>query len=250
MNYETAESEFKKYAKDYDKTNPKINLKIKHSFTVVEKSEFIAKELGLNSENIELAKIIALLHDIGRLKQIKLYNSFKDHNTMDHGNYAIKILFEDNLIRNFVYDNKHDKIISKAIKNHNKYKIEERLTDEKLLHCKIIRDADKLDNYEIISTTEKTFSPTDKITNEVFNDFINHKNIDITTLKTELDKFIYYITWIFNINFDCSLKYIQEKNYINLMFDRFKFEDKETKNKIEQLRKVANNYLENKINSR
>ena len=46
----------------------------------------------------------------------------------------------------------YDNIIKKAIYNHNKYKIEENLNDVELLHRKIIRDADKLDNFRVKET--------------------------------------------------------------------------------------------------
>ena len=42
-------------------------------------------------------------------------------------------------------DIEYDEIIKKAIHNHNKLLIEEGLTKEEELFCKIIRDADKLD---------------------------------------------------------------------------------------------------------
>ena len=58
-------------------------------------------------------------------------------------------MFQNNLIRKFIDDDKYDEIISKAIYNHNKYKIQEGLNEIELLQCKIIRDADKLDNFRV-----------------------------------------------------------------------------------------------------
>ena len=61
-----AQENFKEYLKDYNLEDGSIQLKIRHTYEVVNKSEYIAKGLGLDKENIELAKLIALLHDIGR----------------------------------------------------------------------------------------------------------------------------------------------------------------------------------------
>ena len=48
-----------------------------------------------------------LLHDIGRFKQIKLYDNFIDNmENNDHADYGVKILFEENLIRKFIEDDK------------------------------------------------------------------------------------------------------------------------------------------------
>ena len=40
-------------------------------------------------------------------------------------------------------------IIKKAIENHSRLEIEENLDERTLLHSKIIRDADKIDNYRV-----------------------------------------------------------------------------------------------------
>ena len=139
---------FKEYLKDYDIENGSIKLKLRHTYEVVRKSEYIASRLGLNKENTELAKLIALLHDIGRFEQIKETQEFND-TKLEHAEFGTKVLFQNNLIRKFIDDDKYDEIISKAIYNHNKYKIQEGLNEIELLQCKIIRDADKLDNFRV-----------------------------------------------------------------------------------------------------
>ena len=114
------------------------------------KSEYIATNLGLTEEEIQVAKLIALLHDIGRFEQVKLTEGFIDNNHFDHADYGAEILFKGNMIRKFIDENKYDEIIKKAIYNHNKLKIEKDLDEKQKLHCQIIRDADKLDNFRAI----------------------------------------------------------------------------------------------------
>ena len=58
--------------------------------------------LNLSEEDILLAELIGLLHDIGRFEQIKNYHTFLDKESIDHAEYGNKILFEDDLIRNFI----------------------------------------------------------------------------------------------------------------------------------------------------
>jgi len=59
------------------------------------------------------------------------------------------MLFEDGLIRNFIVDDKYDDIIRVAVFNHNKLEIEAGLNEKSMLFAKIIRDADKLDNFRV-----------------------------------------------------------------------------------------------------
>ncbi len=253
MNFESAQIAFNKYVINFNVKDGPTALKIRHTYEVVKKSEYIAIGLGLDKDDIELAKIIALLHDIGRFEQIKEYNNFND-DKMDHAQYGVKILFEDNLIRNFIETDKYNDIIYKAIFNHNKFQIEENLNEIELLHCKIIRDADKLDNFRV--KKEERFedmfpnvynSKTAKyenITPKIYEDFMNHKCIKLEDRKTMIDYWICIIAFIFDLNFDVSLKYIKENNYIDILIDRLEYKNNNTKQKMEDIRKCAKDYLD------
>ena len=114
---------FNEFVKKYDTNNEMIDTKYNHTFRVCENSLNICKSMNLNKEDTNLAYIIALLHDLGRFEQAKKYKTFNDSKSIDHANYACKILFDDNLIRKFIKTNEYDLIIKKSIYNHNKYEI-------------------------------------------------------------------------------------------------------------------------------
>lgn len=105
--------------------------------------------MNIDDENTDLAMVIALLHDIGRFTQAKEMKTFREDITnYDHATLGVKLLFEQNEIRNFIEDSKYDSIIKIAIENHSKYILKtEGLTDIEVLHSKIISDADKIDSY-------------------------------------------------------------------------------------------------------
>ena len=56
----------------------------------------IASSIGLNEEKINLAKLIGLLHDIARFEQYTRYQTFRDIESIDHGNLGAEILQQDN----------------------------------------------------------------------------------------------------------------------------------------------------------
>ena len=131
---------YKKYISNYNPEEPRIALKIAHIYRTAEEAKSIAENLKLNEEDTLLAELIGLLHDIGRFEQVKKYNTLVDSISVNHGEYGVKVLFEDGLIRSFIEDNQYDEIIKKAILNHNKNNIDSNITDEReLLHCKIMR---------------------------------------------------------------------------------------------------------------
>ena len=82
---------FDEYVFNYDMNDPEINYKYYHSYRVMKVMELISSRLNLNHKDLHLAKVIGLLHDIGRFEQDKLYSSFKD-SKFDHGDHGVKIL--------------------------------------------------------------------------------------------------------------------------------------------------------------
>ena len=256
INFKHAMKAFKKYLEQFDSQYGKIDLKIRHTYGVVKASEYIANKLNLNNEDIELAKLIALLHDIGRFEQIKQSDSFIDNKDMDHAILENDILFKNNLIRDFIEDTQYDNIISKAILNHNRLYIEEGLTERELLHAKIIRDADKTDNFRvkaeedfenIMDNSSKDILENDTISENIFNDFMNSKIIVREDRKTYMDFWVSYIAFIFDYNYKFGLEYIKEMDYINIIVDRLAYKNINTKQKIELIRKHALEYIDRTV---
>ena len=257
MDFELAEKSFQEYLKNYDINDGSIALKIKHTYEVAKKSEYIANGLRLDKENIELAKIIALLHDIGRFEQIKEFGEFNDKK-IEHAEFGVKVLFDNGLIRKFIEENKYDNIIYKAIYNHNKYKIEENLNENELLQCKIIRDADKLDNFRVKEKdklenifpkiyNEKTIN-YETISEKVYEEFMQHKCIKLEDRKTIIDYWVCVIAFIFDLNFNISLQYVKENNYIDILVNRIEYKNDTTKQKMEDIRKCAKEYIDDRCN--
>lgn len=259
IDLEIAKEEFLKYTNLYGKENERIVLKINHTYGVMNASEYIAKKLELDEENVALAKLIGLLHDIGRFEQAKVYNNFEDYNTIDHAQLAVDILFKGKLIRKFINEEKYDNIIYNAILNHNKYKIEDGLSKIEELHAKIIRDADKLDNFRVKQVQNlKLLCKVEKedeightiITEKLYNDFLNHKTIISSERVTPMDLWISYIAFIFDINFIPSFEYIKEKNYVINLVNRIEYINADTIFKMKKIEECAIKYIEEKIKNK
>lgn len=246
-----AKDEFLNYTKNYDLSNENIKRKQDHSLRVMQISENIAKSLNLTEEEVILAMLIGLLHDIARFEQYTQYQTFNDSISFDHGDYALKILEKD--IRKYIDTNEFDEIIKKSIKNHNKLYIEEGLSDKEKLFAKIIRDADKLDIYfessELFWMGQEKEVEESTISNEVFQAIKNNSLVIRTKEKdfTKLDLVITNIAFVFDINFDLSFEILHKKDYINKIMDRYNIKNKNTKEMFEEIRKVANNYIEKQI---
>ena len=256
MDFIKAKEEFKEYLKAYDTENSSVKLKIVHTYHVVEFSEYIAKAQGINEENVEIAKLIALLHDIGRFEQLKELNDFSDIKGIDHADLGVEILFNNGLIRKFIEEDKYDKIIKVAIANHNKYKIEDGLTELEVLHSKIIRDADKLDIfYEVIEVfyNEKEIEEINQsiIDDNIISKIYEKKTINRNELKqkSSLIKILIVLAFIFDINYHASYEIIRNEKYIDKIFQKFNFKNEDTKKKMKKVQEFLNQYIDDKYNS-
>lgn len=240
MEIKDVQKVFDSYVKKFDMTDYDIAYKYRHSYRVKEISKSIAQSINLTEENILLAEIIGLLHDIGRFKQKQLHNSFSDFN-IDHGDLGAKVLFEENVLGKMKIESKYYDIISFAITNHNKLEILKTSDKEKLLHTKIVRDADKLDIYRAYTKyKDRVLKETkEKITKEVSEDFFNNHLIDNKKVKNENDKIIQFLSFIYNINFKETINIIKDENIIDKLFDLL--EQKELfKSYFEHIKKYVN----------
>ena len=120
--YEYAKMKFLKFiSNNYDLNDEKIKHKLKHTFHVVTNAKYLCDEMNIDSNNKEIALLIALLHDMGRFDQAKVLKNFREDINNYHATLGVKLLFENNLIREFVKEDQYDDIIKIAIFNHSKY---------------------------------------------------------------------------------------------------------------------------------
>lgn len=249
---------FKKFLELYKESQNEdgFELKVIHTYHVAENSKELAKKLKLNDEDIKLAELIGLLHDIGRFEELKVLNKF-DGTKFEHAEYGVKMLFEDGIIKDFIEDEEYYTIIRKAIYNHNKLKIEDNLDERTLLHSKIIRDSDKLDNFRIKKEYDpdklfiKIVNSKEEFENSVISDDVmksirNLKCIKLNDRKEPLDYYICILGFILDLYFKESLDIVKEKDYINGLINRFDYKLPETKIKMEEIRQILTNYINSK----
>ena len=241
--------EFLKYTNEYLKYQGRIELKMKHSFRVMRLCEELALNLGLSEEEIEIAKLIGLLHDIGRFEQWKSYETFIDKDSFDHADFGVKVLKEDNYLRKFNKNSKYDEIILKSIKYHNKYLLPKNLTKKEKMFCEIIRDADKLDILYLFTIKELTVDVDDAFSKEVYESLLRNENIDKKKLINKTDRLSIFLGYIFDVNYLFSIKYLHDRNYLDTIIDIFikKTDNKTLKKQLGEVRKVINNYIKERI---
>lgn len=258
INIENAKQELIRHINQIELDNPRVQTKADHIIRVSQISKKIATELKLKEEQIELAELIGLLHDIGRFEQYKIF----DKNTkskildttkkFDHGEAGVEVLKKDNYIRKYINEDKYDNIIFKAIYEHNKYALSKDLSEEEKLFCKIIKDADKIDLiyeavYKYWQEPERIQEVEEgKLSEKMLEDFYCQKLSNNVNRISETDQILRFASFVFDINFKCSFEILKENDNISKMIDRFDYQVLETKKEMEKVKNMANEYIKRK----
>jgi putative nucleotidyltransferase with HDIG domain len=200
-----------------------ILLKQKHSIRVAGLSGAIARKLELSYEDIVLAKIIGLLHDIARFEQYTRYQTFNDKVSFDHGEFGVKIISKVPPLE--AINSNLRAIIHCAVLHHNKIEIPLDLPTRERLHARLVRDADKLD---IIYLTCKKiqngskFPPAfpvrnGKLSSEIIQAIARKQQMDYDMIQSLNDFHLLKIGWVYDLNFKPSLAIIKKRRNINII---------------------------------
>lgn len=212
---EKAMEKFKEYTSNYDMSVMEINLKYNHSFAVSELMGELAYRLDLDKEKIEVARVIGLLHDIGRFEQFTKYKVISDEFS-DHADESIIYLFDEGHIRDFISEDKYDEVIKTAVKYHNKFEIPSDLDGDALLFAKMIRDMDVVDIYKQLAVHYNYTFEADSVSEEILKCFKDEKLVPIGMVKSKTDRLISFLSYLFNINFDESFDILVSSDNFDL----------------------------------
>ncbi len=252
IDLEKAKSEFERYTGNYDMENWRIVGKHDHSLRVMDYCGEIAEKKGLNEEDILLAKLIGLIHDIARFDQWTQYETFEDMKSFDHGERAVLILEDNDYLRWYIDTDEYDYIIKAAIRNHNKYEMESGLDERQKLFSRIVRDADRVD---ILNEYVGFFLPDDKdvekvnnsyVSKEVFKQIEEKKMVNSINSETPLDEVVRALGFIYDINFKETKDIIEKNQFYSKILDRFDFKMENTRREMD----VIKNNVFKEINSK
>jgi putative nucleotidyltransferase with HDIG domain len=206
-----------------------FNIKKEHSLRVADIALYISDKLEWTDEERQIAFLVGLLHDIGRFSQLVEFDTFNDEKTVNHAEYAVKILKEENLFEILNIGNKE--LVFAAILNHNKFKIQDGLTGQELLHAKLIRDADKMDIFRVLTEyyTKRSGAANHTLTWElpkgtnvapaVAKEVLAGKMVSKKNIVSEMDVKIMQLSWVYDLNFRPTFEYLVKNRYLESVYN-------------------------------
>ena len=216
----------------YDIADPSIKRKYDHSHSVAIAAGIIGKSIGLDEK---LSYDIGLLHDYARFEQWKQYHSYKDNLTIDHGDLAEQMLFNENHIKKFDVLSRDYDVVKFAVKYHNKKDIDYAAIDEFyatsecyldkqtfINYCLLARDADKQDLFIRIIECDLTMNYSGEgYTPACLEALKNHKLVDVKDTHTVLDRLFVFMGFLYDINFSVTFTLFSLDEYFNSILNRY-----------------------------
>lgn len=199
-----------------------IERKVQHTFRVCKNVRSIGVSLQLSDNELQIGETIALFHDIGRFEQYIKHRTLED-SVKDHGELGI-LLLENYGVLNLLSKEEKD-IILRSIRYHNKYQLPKDEDERVLFFSKLIRDADKMDNYfshvkyfeeksEYHNEILKVLPDTGRYSPQVVQAILSNKCPEDYYIKMYNDLKLAYVAWIYDINFNYGIEYIVNNHYI------------------------------------
>lgn len=266
---------FAEYVRNYDPSDEKIKLKIDHTYRVAGLCQRIAESLGLSEPDVDIAWLLGMLHDIGRFEQIRRFGTFNDAQSVDHAEFGADLLLKEGLIRKFAegyyeecelarsgneeaeqiiknneHHNKDTGLLEMAIRQHNKYRVKEDLTERQRMFCDILRDADKVDIFKVNAdipmeiiydvTTEELKNGV--ITKEVLESFYKKETVLKSVRRSAVDHIVGHISLLFELVYKESYRQAKEQGYVYKLLD-FKSDVPEVNAEFGDMRKYVDEFL-------
>lgn len=153
---ERAVQAFQSFVFEYDLADTRIAGKVEHTHNVTDLCEYIACKEGFSEEDVSLAWLCGLLHDVGRFEQLKHWSTFNDAQSVDHARLGAEMLVanDDELLERFVADGEWKRIVEAVVRFHGAFRLPDTLTGRARALCEIVRDADKVDIVRVFSQSD------------------------------------------------------------------------------------------------
>lgn len=237
-----AEKVFMQYADRYDCAHDsKMKLKVVHTLAVADVMKQLTDALQLSEHTAYLAHLCAMFHDIGRFEQLRRFHTFLDHKSVDHAALGCEVLVQEKMLAEL--SAREQEMVLTAIRNHNRFQIEEGLDEETLLLCKLIRDADKCDIFRVFASEnmKDTMGESEEqvaqesVSDAMLASILEHRCVKKEERRTGLDIWVSFLAFFFDFYFTESIAVAKEQGYYRQPFDRTIFTNSETAARVKRI---------------
>ncbi|MBP7050769.1 MAG: HD domain-containing protein [Phycisphaerae bacterium] len=233
--------------------NRHLRLKQEHTRRVREEILHLAGRLALDEDQTRIAETVALLHDVGRFPQFVRHRTFSDLRSVSHACLAIEVLHQEGVLDALASEERL--WIETAVALHSCRMIPAGLDGPALLFLKLIRDADKLDIYRIMTDIYRRYRENapglsfdaelpdePRVTPEVVDAVLAGRLVEHASLRTLNDMRLCQIGWVYDINFTAGLERLQTGGWLEQLFG-----DLPDSDEMQRVRRKILDYVESRL---
>lgn len=190
-----------------------MDLKLRHTGLVTEAAEAVIRAEDFPPPMARACLLAALYHDLGRFEQYRLFGTFRDRDSVNHGELSAYLVEKLGLLQKepFVA-----RAVTEAVRLHNCYMLPDELPSDVRITARLVRDADKLDILRVMDEELSGLGPCSqavvlsqpddpaRVSQKVVDCALHGKVASYDDLTSVNDFRLLLGTWIYGMNFDSS----------------------------------------------
>jgi hypothetical protein len=225
---ESIENWFEGYVRPFLATDPEgernILLKVEHTRRVCGMMERLTSGENLSPNDRRLARVVALLHDVGRFPQYRRWRTFRDSRSDNHARLAVEVIRGEKLLDSLASEERL--LIEEAVRFHNLFRLPQHLKSPTDLFLRLIRDADKLDIWRVFldlfsapkqeraSAALLGLPERATVSAACVSELAQGRIVRLDAVECVHDYKLLLISWCFDLNFTTSYRLLRDLDYL------------------------------------
>jgi len=179
----------------------------------------------LYTQDKRRSEIMALFHDVGRFEQYNKYKTFADKKSVSHARLGVEVLKKYDTLA--MLESGDRNLIYAAIEFHSVKDLPCNESDQYLFFSKLLRDADKIDIYKIVTeyyvsdeeneTIGLDLPDNDTACDKIIESILKRESVDHKHMTSLNDFKLLQMAWVYDLNFDLSKEIVRRNNYLDII---------------------------------
>lgn len=203
-----------------------IRLKHEHTLRVCANMRSLGRSVSLSGPRMLLAEAAALFHDVGRYRQHREWGTFVDRLSVDHARLGLREMSRHRVLGPLHPDER--RTVAGAVRWHNVLSVPARVTGERRRLALLLRDADKLDIWNVVteyyrrravgearSAAVELDLPDDAACSAgALSSLEQGRMVGLDDVRTLNDFKLLQIGWVYDLNFPAAFRLLRECGFL------------------------------------
>jgi HD domain len=202
--------------------HPMMEFKLGHSARVAVFSRTIAEQSDWSVQQANLAEASGWLHDVGRFSQWADFATYRDRASVDHAARGHEVLSQHAPLHIVAEPERSHLLDSVAM--HNRLALPETLDAAPRALCQLVRDADKLDIFDVVyghlldgslAGVVPRLSPEPKANPDILDEIRTMHRASYSNVRTHADFVLVSVAWAYDLSFRATADLASQKDVLS-----------------------------------